>query len=174
MPEIFIGAGSNADPERRLRVALRELERRFGTLRCSDVYRGPAVGEPAADYSNLVVALQSELAVDALRAELRAIEELAGRTRIRSCNSCTPPSMAASRIDASVCELDLDLLLYGARVDAERRIPRPGLLTLPFLLVPLAELAPERAHPLTGERYGDALRARGRGTLESLGALHAV
>jgi len=137
MPEVFIGAGSNADPERRLQLALDELERRFGALRSSSVYRGPAVGAPGADYSNLVVALKTELDVDSLRDELRAIEALAGRTRA----------------DAAVCELDLDLLLYGGRVDAVRRLPRPGLLTLPFVLVPLAELAPELVHPVTGERF---------------------
>jgi 2-amino-4-hydroxy-6-hydroxymethyldihydropteridine diphosphokinase len=136
MPEAFIGAGSNADPERRLRRGLAELERRFGPLRCSSVYRGPAVGKPAADYLNLVVALATETSVDELRDELRAIETLAGRTRV----------------DAAVCELDLDLLLYGCRVDAERRLPRPGVLTLPFVLVPLAELAPELVHPLTGQK----------------------
>ena len=136
MPEAFIGAGSNADPERRLRRALAELERRFGPLRCSSVYRGPAVGRPAADYLNLVVALTTQSSVDELRDELRAIETLAGRTRV----------------DAAVCELDLDLLLYGRRVDAERRLPRPGLLTLPFVLVPLAELASELVHPITGQK----------------------
>jgi 2-amino-4-hydroxy-6-hydroxymethyldihydropteridine diphosphokinase len=137
MPEVFIGAGSNADPERRLRVALAELERRFGALRCSAVHRSLAVGTPGADYSNLVVAFQTELPVDSLRDELRAIERVAGRTRA----------------DAAVCELDLDLLLYGCRVDADRRLPRPGVLTLPFVRVPLAELAPELKHPVTGERF---------------------
>ncbi len=137
MPEVFIGAGSNADPERRLRRALSELERRFGALRCSSVYRGPAVGAPAADYLNLVVTFQSDLGVDSLRAELRDIEAVAGRTRT----------------DPAVCELDLDQLLYGRRVDAERRLPRPGILSLPFLLVPLAELAPDAVHPVTGERF---------------------
>jgi len=136
MPEAFIGAGSNADPERRLRLALTELERRFGPLRRSSAYRGPAVGRPAADYLNLVVALTTETSVDELRDELRAIETLAGRTRA----------------DAAVCELDLDLLLYGCRVDAERRLPRPGILALPFVLVPLAELAPELVHPITGQK----------------------
>jgi len=136
MPEAFIGAGSNADPERRLRLALAELERRFGPQRRSSVYRGPAVGRPAADYLNLVVALTTQSSVDELRDELRAIETLAGRTRV----------------DAAVCELDLDLLLYGRRVDAERRLPRPGLLTLPFVLVPLAELAPELVDPITGQK----------------------
>jgi 2-amino-4-hydroxy-6-hydroxymethyldihydropteridine diphosphokinase len=136
MPEVFIGAGSNADPERRLRLALAELERRFGTLRRSTVYRSAAAGGPAADYLNLVAAVHTELAVDAVRDELRAIETLAGR----------------SRSDAAVCELDLDLLAYGRRVDAERRLPRPGLFKTAFVLVPLAELAPELAHPVTGER----------------------
>ena len=137
MPEVFIGVGSNADPERRLRDALAELERRFGPVRSSSVYRSAAVGVPAADYSNLVVAFTTELSVDLLRAELRAIETLAGR----------------SRAHPAVCELDLDLLLYGRRVDAAQRLPRPGLLLLPFVLVPLAELAPQLVHPVTGERF---------------------
>ena len=137
MPEVFIGAGSNLGPERRLRAAVAELERRFGRLRCSSVYRGPAAGAPGADYSNLVIALHAGLDVDSLREELRAIEALCDRTRA----------------DPAVVELDLDLLLYGCRVDAERKLPRPGLLTLPFVRVPLAELAPELAHPVTGERF---------------------
>ncbi len=149
MPEVFIGAGSNADPERRLNLALTELERRFGSVRCSSVYRSAAVGEPAADYLNLVVALHTELAVDSVREQLQAIETLAGRARIR----------------ASVCELDLDLLAYGRRVDAERRLPRPGLFVVPFVLVPLAELEPELEHPVTGERCGTVARQAARGSL---------
>jgi 2-amino-4-hydroxy-6-hydroxymethyldihydropteridine diphosphokinase len=145
MPEVFIGAGSNADPERRLHRALAELERRFGSLRCSNVVRGPAVGVRAADYLNVVVVTQTERAVDSVRAELRALETLAGRTRA----------------DPAVCELDLDLLVYGRRVDAERRLPRPGLFALPFVLVPLAELAPDLVHPVTGERCVAAARAAG-------------
>jgi 2-amino-4-hydroxy-6-hydroxymethyldihydropteridine diphosphokinase len=160
MPEAFIGAGSNAEPERRLRLALAELERRFGPVRSSSVYRGPAVGVAAPDYLNVVVALDTRLEVDSLRDELRAIEALAGRTRV----------------DAAVCELDLDLLLYGSRVDAERRVPRPGLLTLPFVLVPLAELAPALPHPVTGERLGDAwARMRtGAPRLHRLGKLASI
>lgn len=164
MPEVFIGAGSNADPERRLRLALSELERRFGAVRCSGVYRSAAAGAPGGDYLNLVAALRTELAVDALREELRAIEALAGRARIGSGNPSPQPS-AAARVGAAVCELDLDLLSYGCRVDAERRLPRPGLFVLPFVLVPLADLAPELEHPLTGERCGAASRRVARGSL---------
>jgi 2-amino-4-hydroxy-6-hydroxymethyldihydropteridine diphosphokinase len=158
MPEVFIGAGSNSGPERRLRGALAELTRRFGPLRCSSVYRGAAVGVPAADYLNLVVALTTELSVDSLRGELRAIEALAGR----------------ARSDPAVVELDLDLLLYGRRVDAERKLPRPGLFALPFTLVPLAELEPELTHPVTGESCRSALRQQGGGSLDNLGQLTAL
>ena len=157
MPEVFVGAGSNADPERRLRAAVGALERRFGALRCSSVYRSAASGVPAADYLNLVVALESELGVDALREALRAIETAAGR----------------ARTDPAVCELDLDLLLHGSRVDAKRGLPRPGLFVQPFVLVPLAELAPELEHPVTGERCEAAARRQGRGSLVELGALRA-
>jgi 2-amino-4-hydroxy-6-hydroxymethyldihydropteridine diphosphokinase len=155
MPEVFIGAGSNADPERRLSLALAELERRFGSVRRSSVYRSAATGAAAADYLNLVAAFDTELAVDPVGEQLRAIETLAGRTRT----------------DAAVCELDLDLLMYGGCVDAARRLPRPGLFVLPFVLVPLAELAPELAHPVTGQRCGTMAHAAARGSLERVGAL---
>ena len=141
-----------------MRGALAELTRRFGPVRSSSVYRSAAVGIPAADYSNLVIAFTTELSVDSLRDELRVIEALAGR----------------ARADPAVCELDLDLLLYGRRVDAERRLPRPALFALPFTLVPLAELAPDFTHPVTGQSCRSALRERGGGALDNLGQLNAL
>ena len=88
---------------------------------------------------------------------------------------CVPDHEHAgrSRADPAVCELDLDLLLYGARVDAARRLPRPGLFTQPFVSVPLAELKPELRHPVTGERFADAARRVGRDALVDVGALRA-
>jgi 2-amino-4-hydroxy-6-hydroxymethyldihydropteridine diphosphokinase len=155
MPEVFVGAGSNADPVRALRTAVAELARRFGQIRCSSVYRSAAVGGPAADYLNMVLVLAADRGVDAVRAELKAIEAFAGR----------------SRSDPGVVALDLDLLLHGSRVDALGRLPRPGLLTTPFVLGPLAELAPELGDPLTGERYRAAWRRLDGAVLERLGTL---
>jgi 2-amino-4-hydroxy-6-hydroxymethyldihydropteridine diphosphokinase len=167
MPDVFVGAGSNADPVRALRRAVAELERLFGALRCSRVYRSPAVGAPAAplgssrrgaDYLNLVLSLSTECDVDSVQEALRAIETLAGR----------------SRAAPAVCELDLDLLLYGACVDARRRLPRPGSFAAPFVLGPLAELAPELVHPVTGERCRAAWQNAKRGELHEVGALGSL
>ena len=158
MPEVFVGAGSNAGPTRALLGALLELQRQFGSVRCSSAYRGAAIGVPADDYVNVVMAFSSELGVDAVRDALRAIEALAGR----------------ERLDPAVCALDLDLLLYGRQVDAPRRLPRPGLFVAPFVLVPLAELAPELRHPVTGQLCSVAARAIEGALLDNLGALTAL
>lgn len=156
MVEALIGLGSNLEPESALPAALAALGERHGRLVCSSVYRGPAVGRAAADYWNMVARIVTDVAVDALRAELAAIEAALGRTRV----------------DPRVCRLDLDLLVYGGRVDARERLPRPGLFTLPFVLVPLAEIAPTLAHPLTGQQCAAALAAAPpAANLEKLGPL---
>jgi 2-amino-4-hydroxy-6-hydroxymethyldihydropteridine diphosphokinase len=51
--------------------------------------------------------------------------------------------------------LDLDLLLHGtAAVDEPGLLlPRPDLLRYAFMLGPLAALAGDRRHPLTGETF---------------------
>ena len=158
MPDVFVGAGSNTDPVRALKMAVVELAQRFGAIRCSSVYRSKAVGAPAPDYLNMVIALSTDRAVEALRAELKVIESAAGRVRT----------------DAAVVRLDLDLLLHGSGVDALARLPRPNLFAAPFVLVPLLELAPELADPLTGERYGAIPRGADVSPLENLGALEAL
>jgi 2-amino-4-hydroxy-6-hydroxymethyldihydropteridine diphosphokinase len=54
--------------------------------------------------------------------------------------------------------MDLDVLLFGDRVEKtpEYTLPRPDLLKRPFMLGPLAELAPEVVHP-TEHKTIDAL-----------------
>ena len=161
MDEVLIGIGSNLEPEQALRAAVAALRQRFGRVVCSSVYFGPAAELAAAHYMNMVVQVATDAEVDPLRADLAVIETATGRTRD----------------DPRVCRLDLDLLAYGGRVDAAQRLPRPGLYSLPFVLVPLAEIAPLLQHPLTGERCSAALAAarrspdlRNLGELATLGA----
>lgn len=88
----------------------------------------PASG---ADYFNAVVELVTGLTAPALLEHLQQIEQQAGRER---------PYRNAPRT------LDLDLLLYGsARIDSARlTVPHPRMMQRAFVLVPLAEIAPER------------------------------
>ena len=85
---------------------------------------------PGADYLNAVVELQTSLTAPALLGHLQQIEQAAGRDR---------PYRNAPRT------LDLDLLLYGsASMDsAGLTVPHPRMLQRAFVLVPLAEIAPD-------------------------------
>jgi 2-amino-4-hydroxy-6-hydroxymethyldihydropteridine diphosphokinase len=159
MHEVFVGLGSNFERESALTTAVRSLVRHFGTVVCSSVYKGPATGAAAPDYFNLVAKVVTDLDATALRVLLGQIETATGRTRT----------------DPRVCRLDLDLLAHGGRVDATQRVPRPGLYTVDHVLAPLAEIAPEFAHPLTGERSAVALVAAApRSRLTNLGSLAAL
>lgn len=90
-----------------------------------------ALPAPGADYLNAVVELQTALTAPALFDQLQRIEQAAGRLR---------PYRNAPRT------LDLDLLLYGsARIDSARlTLPHPRMTQRAFVLVPLAEIAPDR------------------------------
>ena len=135
MPEIFVGLGSNIEPEANLRGALAALRLQFGELHCSSVYRSPAFGFVGPEFLNMVVGLSADVGVDALEVALSELENARGRD---------PGKRSGSRT------IDLDLLLYGSRVDAARRLPRADVLEYPFVLAPLAEIAPRLAHPVTG------------------------
>jgi 2-amino-4-hydroxy-6-hydroxymethyldihydropteridine diphosphokinase len=85
---------------------------------------------PGNDYLNAVVELETGLTAPALLDHLQHIEQEAGRER---------PYRNAPRT------LDLDLLLYGsARMESEHlTLPHPRMRQRAFVLVPLAEIAPE-------------------------------
>ena len=146
MPDVYVGLGSNVDAEQQLRRAVAGLEKRFGPVRRSSVYVSPATGVPAPDYLNLVVAFSTQVTLSEVREALASLESSAGRIR-------------GSPADGA-CRLDLDLLLYGRRVDPEARVPRADIRRHSYVLAPLAELAPELLHPVTGEALGAAWRAQ--------------
>lgn len=143
---VFVSAGSNIDPEANLRLACRELRRRFGPLAVSSVYRSPAVGFAGADFLNLVLSFATRESPAGVVAELERLHQLAGRVR--------GPSSFASRT------LDLDMILYGDGVIADHatRVPRDDIEKYAFVLAPLAELAPAVRHPVTGRTFADMWR----------------
>jgi 2-amino-4-hydroxy-6-hydroxymethyldihydropteridine diphosphokinase len=143
VPAIYLGIGSNIDPHRNLDLALAELERRFGRLEKSSVYRSKAYGFDGDDFLNMVVALESGLTPNEVQAQLEEIQRMAGREH--ESHGYAPRT------------LDIDLLLYGDLVvdDPPIRLPRPDVLRFSFVLGPLAEIAPELQHPQTHQSYRD-------------------
>jgi 2-amino-4-hydroxy-6-hydroxymethyldihydropteridine diphosphokinase len=158
---VLVGVGSNVDPERELGSGIAALREAFGELTVSSVYRSPAFGFVGDDFLNVVVAFDTTLSADAVEARLDAIENAGSRVR--------GPGRFAPRA------LDCDLLLYGARVDAPRRLPRDDVLRYPFVLGPLAELVPDLRHPLDGICYADHWRSRSDAArLERIGPISVL
>jgi 2-amino-4-hydroxy-6-hydroxymethyldihydropteridine diphosphokinase len=163
MVEVFVGVGSNIEPERYLKEGVAALEERFGALRCSDVSSSPAFGFSGADFLNMVVGLTTDAGPDQVEHALCDIEYQGGRQR-------RGPRFASRT-------LDLDLLLYGAMVDARRRVPRDDVCRYPFVLGPLADIAPDLRHPLTGRRIADEwadMQRRSECRLEWIGPVGAL
>jgi 2-amino-4-hydroxy-6-hydroxymethyldihydropteridine diphosphokinase len=137
MARIYLGLGSNIDAERNLRLAVRELQRRFGELAVSRVYQSPPLGFEGDDFLNAVAGLDTDLPPEEILRQLEEIHVIAGRHR------------DAQRLVSRT--LDIDLLLYGQLVvdTPGLRLPRSDVLEYSFVLRPLAELAPETIHPVT-------------------------
>jgi 2-amino-4-hydroxy-6-hydroxymethyldihydropteridine diphosphokinase len=135
MPQVYIAAGSNIEPERHLAMAVAELERQFPGVRFSPWYRNRAVGFEGEDFINLVAGFATDLPVSEVLQVLHAIEARCGRPR--EAPRWAPRSM------------DLDVLLYGDLICQEPglKLPRPDLLKRPYMLGPLAALAPDLVHP---------------------------
>src|SRR4051812_19028376 len=81
MGRAYLSLGSNLDAARWLAAGVAELRARFGALDISPVYRSAAVGFDGPDFLNLAVALESDLAPEALNDWLHALEDRHGRVR---------------------------------------------------------------------------------------------
>ena len=140
---ILIGIGGNLEsawfgpPRETLSAALAALqEERINILTRSGWYRTEPV--PRSDqpwFLNAVVSLATELGARDLLTALQAIERRFGRVR-------GEPN--APRV------LDLDILDYEGEVinAASLVLPHPRLHERRFVLVPIAEIAPDWRHPI--------------------------
>ncbi len=147
MADAYVAAGSNVQPHASLRRALDLLTCEYPGLRSSRTFSNAASGFAGDDFINLVVTFPAELPTEQLLERLKAVERACGR------------EPGAPKWGPRT--LDLDLLLHGNRVGrvAGKNLPHPDLLTRAWVLGPLAELAPQAIHPVTGERM-DALWQR--------------
>jgi 2-amino-4-hydroxy-6-hydroxymethyldihydropteridine diphosphokinase len=143
MARVYVGMGSNIDPEAHVRQGLQILREVFGEIVVSPVYESAAVGFVGDRFYNLVVGFDTRLDPRALEQQLHEIEYRCGRQR------GTPRFSSRA--------LDLDLLLYDDLVVDEEdvKIPRGDILEYAFVLRPLADIAGELEHPVAGQRIAE-------------------
>jgi 2-amino-4-hydroxy-6-hydroxymethyldihydropteridine diphosphokinase len=153
---VFIGLGSNlpgpwGTPAATVLRALNEIEMNgLHVKQVSSFYSSKAYGrEGVPDYVNSVVRVSTFFPPLALLARLHRIEKMAARSRGQRWGART---------------LDLDLLDWKGCITGPREekgsgqaafrplsLPHPGIVVRPFVLIPLAEIAPEWHHPISGK-----------------------
>ena len=130
--QIFISLGSNIRPEKHLPRALELLRWAVQVERVSCAWQTPSVGTSGPDFINVVVQVKSSLQAEGLKKRLlRPIESRLGRVR-------TVDKFAARTIDLDILTID------NVVMDSD-------IWTQAHLAVPLAELIPGYAHPMSGE-----------------------
>ncbi len=122
----------------------------------SSVYRTPPWGvKEQPPFVNLCIAIATTLSPRALLARAQEVERALGRDRAHEQRWGPRP-------------VDIDLLAYGdlTLTSVELTLPHPRLFERAFVLVPLAEIAPERV--ISGIRVRDALAKVDQSGIERL------
>lgn len=154
---ILIGMGANLtppgypDPRSGLEAALEQLcQDEIALKRKSPWYHSAPV--PVSDqpwYVNGVAEIETRLSPDSLLAALHDLEARFGRER-------------RQRNEARV--IDLDLLQYNQTIiespaPGKPCLPHPRMHERAFVLLPLRDLAPDWAHPVSGASLSDLIAA---------------
>jgi len=130
--QVYLSLGSNIQPEKHLLRAIELLRWAVKVERISCAWQTPSVGAVGPDFINVVVLVKTSLNADRLKKRLlRPIETRLGRVR-------TGDKFAARTIDVDILMIDDEVM-------------DQDIWSQTHLAVPLAELLPGYAHPVSGE-----------------------
>ncbi len=152
MPITYLSIGTNlGDKQKNLSTAVLALSSKVGTVLCvSTFYTSKPWGfDSENDFLNAVVQLHTELNPFQLLEKNQELERKLGRKEKTTTNY-------TDRI------IDIDILLYDNVVisDMKLKIPHPLLEERDFVLLPLAEIAPDLVHPVLGKKMVELINSK--------------
>jgi len=146
MVTVYLSLGSNlGERQENLGKAIQLLSHRLRVGLVSSIYETEPVGNTKQPhFLNLACQVFTRLAAKDLLTLTKGFESMMGRARNTS-NAPRP--------------IDIDILFYGNQVIAteELTIPHPRLTERAFVLVPLAEIAPDLVHPINHKAVKELL-----------------
>jgi 2-amino-4-hydroxy-6-hydroxymethyldihydropteridine diphosphokinase len=137
--QAYLSLGSNENPKHYLKLAIEALKNTFGEVLLSPVYRTPAVGFEGPDFLNSAARIKTNMDVFVLDVWLHELEDSHDRRR-------DVPRYSSRTLDIDIIFFD-DLIISGP---GNLCIPRPELKH-PFVLKPLADIAPDFRDPVSGK-----------------------
>ena len=147
MALVYLSLGSNIRRYKHIAAALDALAENFGDLQISSVYESESIGFEGDSFLNLVVGIHSSLSVGEISAILKSIEDQNGRDR-------SGPRFGPRSLDIDILTVDD----FSGIIDGIE-LPRDEVLKNAFVLLPLAEIAPQQQHPVTGQSYSQHWQA---------------
>ncbi len=137
----YLSLGSNIEPVRNIKAALKLLAQQCTLLAISTIWETEPLGlKEQANFLNGAVIVETDFSAPELKARvLQRIEQALGRVRGANKNAPRP--------------IDLDIILFNNEVlEFEGyNIPSSEVLERSFVAIPLAEIAPDYIHPITGQ-----------------------
>jgi len=158
----YLGLGANeGEPRRQLQEAITRLAatEEIEVVKASSFYLNPPLGPPDQPwYVNAALQVRTRLTPEELLRVLHRVEDDLGRVR---------------RERWGPRRLDLDLLLYDGVIlsGPDLCLPHPEMHKRSFVLVPLAEVAPQAWHPVLEKTAAELLAEldpRDRESLEKM------
>ncbi len=149
----YVSLGSNIAPAANLVQAVHRLAQVCQVVAVSPVYETAAVGDPnQPNFLNAALIAQTPLAATQFKATvLDPIELALGRQRTSNPN------------DARTIDLDLVLFNQDVLFIGKRRVPDPDIARYAHVVRPLADIAPDYVHPLTGQTLAQMAAALASG-----------
>jgi len=144
----YLSLGSNQGNKlENLQQAIDFIAEKIGAVdRISSIYKTGSWGFKSEDFLNICVRISTRLNSEKLLNSIHEIEHSLGRIRT------SEKGYKARNIDIDVLLFDTEIIISKALI-----VPHKDMLNRKFVMVPLAEIAPNLIHPITKQRIQTCL-----------------